>query len=69
MTTSLGSDTTRIILLIAWIVTLLVIISIPAAAVYCLLAQGSVPKPLDDWTNIALGFIFGALFALLKERT
>ena len=69
MTTSLGSDTTRIILLIAWIVILLVIVSIPAAAIYTLLATGTVPKPLDDWAMLCLGFIFGALFTLLKERT
>lgn len=69
MTTLLGSDTTRIILLIAWIVILLVIVSIPASAVYLLLTTGAAPKPLDDWAMLCLGFIFGALFSLLKERT
>lgn len=66
MTTFLSADTTRAVLLVIWIVLLLTIVAVVGAALY---ANWNNPDTLKEWGGICLGFIFGALFSLLKERT
>lgn len=66
---SLGEATGRVILLVIWIIMLMTVMAIIGAALYAQLATGTIPDTLKEWGGICLGFIFGALFSLLKERT
>lgn len=66
MTISLGADTTRTILLVIWIILLLTVVAVVGMALY---ANRNDPETLKQWGSICLGFVFGALFSMLKERT
>lgn len=57
------------ILLSGWIVSVLLILSIVASSVYLQVTNPSVqlPDTLREWSGIAIGFLFGNFFTIVKE--
>lgn len=57
------------ILLSGWIVSVLMILSIVAASVYLQVISPDVPLPdtLREWSGIAIGFLFGNFFSIIKD--
>lgn len=57
------------ILLSGWIVSVLLILSIVAAAVYLQVVEPHTPLPdtLREWSGIAIGFLFGNFFSIVKD--
>lgn len=66
---SLGEGTGRVMLLIGWIILVLVLVMVIGTALYMQITTGAIPETIKEWGGICLGFILGALFSLLKERT
>jgi tetrahydromethanopterin S-methyltransferase subunit F len=57
------------IILSGWVVSVLLIMSIVASSVYLQIANPTVPLPdtLREWAGIAMGFLFGNFFSIIKE--
>ena len=57
------------IILSGWIVSVLLIMSVVASSVYLLVTQPSVPLPdtLREWAGIAMGFLFGNFFNIVRD--
>lgn len=57
------------ILLSGWIISVLLILSIVAASVYLqvLAPHEPLPDTLREWSGIAIGFLFGNFFSIIKD--
>lgn len=57
------------IILSGWVVSVLLIMSIVASSVYLQVVYPTAPLPdtLREWSGIAMGFLFGNFFSLVKE--
>jgi hypothetical protein len=57
------------ILLSGWIVSVLLILSIVASSVYLQVMHPDVqlPDTLREWSGIAIGFLFGNFFTIVKD--
>lgn len=73
MTTEKPSSRTKNIvtgiILSGWVVSVMLIMSIVAASVYLQVLHPDVPLPdtLREWSGIAMGFLFGNFFSIVKE--
>jgi hypothetical protein len=58
-----------VIIISGWIVSVLLILSILASSVYLQVAYPEAPLPdtLREWSGIAMGFLFGNFFSIIKE--
>lgn len=57
----------RLIILSGWVLTLLLMISIVGAALYLSIAGQEVPKMLEQWGGVALGFLFGSFSKIVAD--
>lgn len=57
------------IIISGWVVSVILIISIVAASLYLQVVQPHVqlPDTLREWSGIALGFLFGNFFSIVKD--
>ena len=57
------------ILLSGWILSVLIILSIVVSSVYLQLMRPDIPLPdtLREWSGIAIGFLFGSFFTIIKD--
>lgn len=58
-----------VILISGWVLSVFLILSIVAASVYLQVINPSIPLPdtLREWSGIAIGFLFGNFFSIIKE--
>jgi tetrahydromethanopterin S-methyltransferase subunit F len=57
------------ILISGWILSVLIILSIVAASVYLqvMYPDDALPDTLREWSGIAIGFLFGNFFTIIKD--
>lgn len=55
------------IILSGWIITLIAMLAIMGSALYLVVQGHEVPKTLEQWAGMALGFLFGTFNGVVKE--
>lgn len=57
----------RLIILSGWVLTLFLMVGIVGAAIYLMVTGQEVPKTLEQWGGVALGFLFGNFSKIVAD--
>ena len=57
----------RLIILSGWILTLMLMISVVGSALFLGVTGQEVPKLLEQWGGVALGYLFGSFSKIIAD--
>lgn len=57
----------RIIIASGWLLTIIMSVVILGTSSYLMFNGGELPKTLENWSSIIIGFYFGTFMSLLKD--
>lgn len=61
------NEIVRAIIMSGWVLTLLLMVGIVGAALWLMLTGHEVPKTLEQWGSVALGFLFGSFSKMISD--
>jgi len=62
----LGKTWTTVVVMSGWFLSILTMVAILAISLILMLKGQPLPSPLGDWASVALGFLFGNVFNLVR---